>query len=507
MPDVPQPDVARAWTRHLHRFASEPGAWMDAGEAGLAADELSALVGGVAALALPDARAALFRDVFVHLHSGDAEALRRAGRAVALTGEIERLHAFLVMVWGLATTNAQDRALFRMRFEQAGFPELGERSAQALADTLPAPAREPGTPRRVAVLAQHLSIFAHAGTRLALEHAVLLRAAGCEVRVFSAQELTNVGIPGWLGCPRQVVLAPPSPATWKPVSASGTFQVSAAPESWPMPGRWRRTAAEIAAFAPDEVLFVGFFSPLLAWAYRHFPVVGLSVHTLPPLGPVDVWLHQYEDSPLPVPWAGVVAPEPFAYAHRLALPAPQALSLANLGLPPGAHLAVSVGYRLSKEIGGDFAAAMLARLAQNPRWVWLLVGDAQAPPGIPAEHPQVRVLPHQEHIDALLAQCHLYVNPPRMGGGFSVMNAMARGLAAVSLPGSDGGDKLGPQAVAAAQYWPRVDALLADDDARAQCGRELAQRFRALYDLRAGGPRLVAALDAARVRYAQRKAA
>ena len=93
-----------------------------------------------------------------------------------------------------------------------------------------------------------------------------------------------------------------------------------------------------------------------------------------------------------------------------------------------------------------------------------------------------------------------------MGGGFSVMNAMAHGVAAISFGGSDGGDKLGPWTAASAEeYWQRVDTFLADEGARAQCGEALAQRFRTLYDLRAATPRLLEALDAARTRFDQRK--
>ena len=505
MADAPPPDSVLAWTRHLRHFGSEPGAWMDATRAGLSGNELRALVESVAALDLPSPRAGMFRDLFVYIHSADVEALRRAGRAVEQTGEIERLHAFLALVWGMATTNARERAYFRSRFEHAGFPALMTRAARALADTLPVPTRAPGASRRIAVLTQHLSIFAHAGTRLALEHAAMLSAAGHDVRVFSTQELANIGMPGWLGCARQVSLAPPSPANWKPVSANGTFQVTPAPDTWPMFGRWRRTATDIAAFGPHEVLFVGFFSPLLDWAYRHFPVSGLSLHTLPTLGPVDVWLHPFNIGTLPVPWDGLPPPEAFVYPCRFALPPAQSMSLASLNLPANARLAVSVGYRLSKEITADFAAQLLARLARHPQWIWLLVGDAEAPPGV--DHPQVRVLSHQEHIDALLAQCHLYVNPPRMGGGFSVMNAIAHGVAAVSLGDSDGGDKLGPWISASpAEYWQRIETLLDDDGARAQCGQALAQRFRDLYDLRTATPRLVAALDAARVAFAKRNA-
>lgn len=509
MADAAAPSAVVAWARHLQRYASEPGAWVDASEAigPQSASERQEMARHVAALDLRDPRAALFRAVFLYLHTGDLAALSAAARAVAQAGEVERLHAWFVWVWGMAAMRSEDRAHFRGVLEAAGFPELTLRAAHALAELAPAPARGPGAARRIAVLCQHLSGFAHAGTRLALEHAALLSAAGHDVCVFSAQELANAGIAGWLGCPSPPQLAPPAPETWKPVSATGPCQAWIAPHAWPVLMRWQGAAANMAAFAPDAVLFVGFFSPLLAWAHRHFPVAGLSVHTLPPLGPVDVWLHQFDTEALPAPWNGIAQPEPFAYAHRFVLPPARALSLAGLNLPPDARLAVSVGYRLSSEITGEWANQALARLERHKQWVWLLVGDPNAPPGLRANHPQVRVLPHQEHIDALLAQCHLYVNPPRMGGGFSVMNAMAHGVAAVSLGGSDGGDKLGPWAAASpAEYWQRVETFLADDAARAQCGRELAQRFRTLYDLRAATPHLVAALAAARARFAKRGA-
>lgn len=507
MADAVPPSAAVAWTRHLQRYAGEPGAWVDASEAigPRPAGERQEMARHVAALDLPDPRGAMFRAVFLYLHTGDVAALSAAARAVAQAGELERLHAWLAWVWGMAAMRADDRAHFRAILEAAGFPGLTMRAARALTDVLPAPAGKPGAGCRIAVLCQHLSGFAHAGTRLALEHAALLSAAGHDVCVFSAQELANAGIAGWLGCPSPPQLAPPVPESWKPVSAAGPCQAWIAPHAWPVLLRWQSAAVNMAAFAPDAVLFVGFFSPLLEWAHRHFPVAGLSVHTLPPLGPVDVWLHQFDTEALPAPWSGIVQPEPFAYAHRFVPPPARALSLASLNLPPDARLAVSVGYRLSSEITAEWAAQALARLARHKQWVWLLVGDPHALQGVGANHSQVRVLPHQEHIDALLAQCHLYLNPPRMGGGFSVMNAMAHGVAAVSLSGSDGGDKLGPWTVASPdEYWQRVDTFLADDAARARCGRELAQRFRTLYDLRAATPRLVAALDAARARFAKR---
>jgi hypothetical protein len=516
-PDV---DWANAWVGHLRRRGQESGVWLALSNAkrSIAPVHWQTLLQRLAALDLPPGKPSFFQAVFMFVHGGKVRWLRKAGLAAQQCGEIERVHAFMVFVWGVATGSAANRELFRELFEQAGFPGSSSRPAASLAGTLTTSANAPVTPadeialgnarpvRRVAIISQQLSIFAHAGTRLALEHAALLKGAGAEVCVFSAQEMQGVDMPCWLGCPGGIKLAPATPASWKTVAGPGTFQVVMANAIGPLEGRWQSIAAKIANFAPDVVLFVGFFSPLLTWAWKHYPVVGLSVHTLPPLGPVDVWLQQFEaGEPLPEPWAGLPPPVPFPYAFRLALPPANTVSLAPLNLPPGALIMVTVGYRLRKEIRQEWATQVLARLEAHPRWVWLLVGDSKAPPCLPSGHPQIRVLDHQDNMDALLQHCSLYLNPSRMGGGFSIMNAIARGVPVVSLGGSDGGDKLGSwRAASQEDYWRRVDELMADEAARIRYGQELSRRFDRLYNLRSATPSLLAALDEGRRHFRQR---
>ena len=523
-PAEPDFDWAIAWVAYLRRRGQEPGVWLALSRTkqSIPLAQWQALLQRLAALELPAGKPAFFQAVFMFFHAGDVRWLRKAGLAVQQCNEPERRHAFMVFVWGIATGSANNRALFRKLFEHAGFPGNSSGPATALADSLATPADGPvtasdelargkaGSLRRVAILSQQLSIFAHAGTRLALEHAALLTAAGVEVRVFSAQEMHGVDMPGWLGCPQEIKLAPATPSSWNTVAGPRSFQVAITNDTWPLEGRWKLIAAKIAGFAPDVVLFVGFFSPLLAWAWRHYPVVGLSIHTLPPLGPVDVWLQQFEaGETLPAPWDGLPSPVPFPYAFRLALPPPHAAAVtAAANLPPDALIMVTVGYRLSKEVRPEWATQVLARLDAHPRWVWLLVGDSKAPPCLPSNHPRIRVLEHQDNLDSLLQQCSLYLNPSRMGGGFSIMNAMARGVPVVSLGGSDGGDKLGPWSAASDDdYWRRVDELMADDAARVRCGRELSLRFDRLYNLRTATPSLLAALDEGRRHFRQRTGA
>ena len=92
-----------------------------------------------------------------------------------------------------------------------------------------------------------------------------------------------------------------------------------------------------------------------------------------------------------------------------------------------------------------------------------------------------------------------------MGGGFSVLQAMARRIPVVSRDGTDGGDKLGTWAATSdAEYWQSVDQLLADEGERRRRGDALYTRFDTVYNLRAAVPTLLAALDEGRKRFAQR---
>ena len=62
---------------------------------------------------------------------------------------------------------------------------------------------------------------------------------------------------------------------------------------------------------------------------------------------------------------------------------------------PDPQIIVTVGYRLSKEMSPEWAAAVVARLEANPRWVWLLVGEGVYPAYLPRAHPRIRAVPHQ----------------------------------------------------------------------------------------------------------------
>jgi hypothetical protein len=515
-------DLLTAWCDYLDRYGHEPGAWLALHRVrqSISAGDLDKLAQRVAVLTLPDGGPSLFRAIFLFVCTGAEDWLARARLALRQCAEIERTHCFMIFIWGWTLGRTRDRAQLRSLIERTDFPRLLRDLSTALeqtreeAGTAIAAAERPQSPpkanpiRRVAVLAQHLSNLSHPGTRLAIEHAALLRGAGVDVRVFSAQELLAVEFGDWLACPQRFHMGGAAPATWRAISGTGGFNVVLGNGAWPREGRWRAIPDKLAQFAPDVVLFVGFFSPLVSWAWKRYPVAGLSVHTLPPIGPVDVWLHSFEaDQTLPAPWPESPPFLPIPYSFRLTVPeAPPASDLTALGLPHNARILVTVGYRLSREVTPQWAAEVVARLKTRPHWVWLLVGEGVYPESLPAKHPQVKVLAHQEHLDSLLQRCDVYLNPPRIGGGFSVLQAMAWRLPVVSRDGSDGGDKLGPLAMNSdAEYWQRLDRLMDDEEERTRSGQVLRERFDARYNLRLAAPSLLAALDRTREHFLERK--
>ena len=126
----------------------------------------------------------------------------------------------------------------------------------------------------------------------------------------------------------------------------------------------------------------------------------------------------------------------------------------------------------------------------------MIVGGEGTMPAALSASPggRIRALPTRDDLPAVLRCSDIYVNPPRMGGGFSVAEAMGEGLAVATLGGSDGGDKVGALAFPDLDGYLRgLEALTASAEARRSMGTSLQQRFAERFDLDSSGPALLAA--------------
>ncbi len=451
---------------------------------------------------------------FLAGNTGDMGYISEAGQIVQeiTPFDMDRLAAFAVYEWGRALASAGDRFYFVNAMRKASIPEIMRIQGEYLMKQIPLCLNSRVITRvnKVAMVVSYLSDSNHTPTMIALQQAHLLVGLGFEVQIFSSQELRIANMPHYLGNQGNLLTPPMNVAELQKIIPDGVA-VTFCDEQFSLLFRSRQILGKIAEFDPDLVFFVGFNSPLLAPLYYARPVLGLCVHSVPPMAPVDAWLAANLSlaDQLSQVW-GDSMPDAFAFYHpyRISLkPVYTVLSRSALDLAQEDLVIVSVGARLEKEICGDWAVQIGELVQRHPSAVWVLVGGEGVLPSALAQMPaaKIRLLPHHADVRSVYRCCDVYVNPPRLGGGFSVAEAMAEGLPIVAFADSDGGDKLGDYAVETmADYVDTLNALLASANLRKENGAAMREIFLRTLDLEQSGPSLLAACKLSLARYQQR---
>lgn len=448
-----------------------------------------------------DPRSAILRLTFLARTSGDSRFENAAAAQVLAMepGDPDRLAAFMAYRWLNALQSIGERAGFVADLTAGHLPAMARRLMLKAAESLPPGfvPRVAETIQRVAVVLPYIGHQFHTPSMMGVEQAIVLAREGCQVRIFSAQELMPPDAALFRGDDRELLLPALDAQAWAGILPAG-LGMTIADIRYSLPGRWASQMTTLAAFDPDVVLPVGLYSPLAAALYALRPVVGISVNTVAPIAPLDVWLTADPDAGRRPAWGGVFeAPQPVYHPYRIKRSRQHGqLTRAALGLDATAVVWITAGFRLKREIEGEWASRMLQLMSRHPKVVWLLVGGAgdlpqalqQAAPG------RVRALATRDDLPEVFRCCDIYVNPPRMGGGFSVAEAMAEALPVTAFANSDGGDKLGELALPDLDaYLARLAALSEDPELRRSTGQALRQRFDERLDIEASGPALLAA--------------
>ena len=448
-----------------------------------------------------DPRSAILRLTFLARASGDSRFENAAAAQVLAMepGDPDRLAAFMAYRWLNALQSIGERADFVADLTAGHLPAMARRLMLKAAESLPPGfvPRVAETIQRVAVVLPYIGHQFHTPSMMGVEQAIVLAREGCQVRIFSAQELMPPDAALFRGDGRELLLPALDAQAWAGILPAG-LGMTIADSRYSLPGRWASQMTTLAAFDPDVVLPVGLYSPLAAALYALRPVVGISVNTVAPIAPLDVWLTAEPDAERRPAWGGTFEPpQPVYHPYRIKRSRKHVqLTRATLGLDETAVVWITAGFRLKQEITGVWASRMLQLMARHPRVVWLLVGGAgelpqalqQAAPG------RVRALATRDDLPEVFRCCDIYVNPPRMGGGFSVAEAMAEALPVTAFANSDGGDKLGQLALPDLDaYLARLAALSEDPELRRSTGQALRQRFDERLDIEASGPALLAA--------------
>jgi hypothetical protein len=485
-----EPQCARRWHGLMATWLETP----DPAARRQVLDTLQSLPDG-------DSRADILRLTFLAQASGNPQFENDAcARVLALRpADPDRLASFMAYQWLSALQHLEGRAQFVAALSAGRVPEMALRQMQSATETLPPdfPARTPDEIRRVAVVVPYVGNQFHTPSVMAVEQCAVLAREGLQVQLFSAQELLPPDASQFRGDGRELALPPLNAQAWAKFLPAGV-SMTVSDSRFSLPGRWRKLMPVLAGFDADVVLLVGLYSPLAAALHTVRPVAGLSVNTVPPIAPADVWLTADTAPERRDVWGESFAPpQPVYHPWRVKRSRKQwPVTRAELGLGAAAVVWVTAGFRLAHEIKPEWADRMLHLMSRHPDVVWLVIGgEGKLPQALQQAAPgRVRALATRSDLSGILRICDIYVNPPRMGGGLSVAEAMAESLPVVSRAGSDGGDKAGELALPdMATYMERLAALTENPALRAETGQALRRRFDEHFDLDASGPALLAA--------------
>lgn len=118
-----------------------------------------------------------------------------------------------------------------------------------------------------------------------------------------------------------------------------------------------------------------------------------------------------------------------------------------LGLPQNRFLLSVVGIRLDSDVTEEFVSGLKEVFVHGCHIVFAGYFDKyeEMCTRIPELKEHSTYVGYQNDILALQEICDLYVNPPRVGGGFSVAEAFCKGKPAVTLPYGDVAASAGPE--------------------------------------------------------------
>ena len=485
---------------------SNPVFWHDLYQSLQNADPLERqqALDGIAHLPIDNDDGRLLQETFLSEFSDSQDHIRRAGLLAVSSDKLSLdclcAHAALHCIRAL---RLGDRQGFIDSIRNAQLPQvISKLNAIALSTVKNSMIMQgPASLERIAIVVSYFGNTFHSPSRLASSYAHAFKALGINANIYSCQELLPANMQNYHGAGRRVKLPKVDGLGWAgrlPVTST----LFVADEAETMSARWGSAVKKISEFNPDLILSIGPYSFLSSALYSIKPVIALPTNTVSFMGNADVWLKGTDIhlSNIEISWSKQF-PMPLLAVHPYRIQKPKqgkVISRSDLGISPHAVILVTVGFRLQSEIEGHWAKQMLAYVLKEESVVWLLIGDETPPALEDAPAGKVINLGPRDGVVDLLSVSDLYVNPPRMGGGFSVLEAMGIGLPVLAFRNTDGGEKVGKFGVQDDQsFFRQLEELVVDPKKRCAVGAELKARFHSLYDMDQSGPSLLDACNVA----------
>lgn len=436
--------------------------------------------------------------------------INRAGKVLEELRPIhlDRIMSYINYEWGNIVAQARSGTEFKAMMDAANIPRLMAITNSVVFENaaLPTSTRVHQQRKKIAIYAPQLINDKHPPTTLVLEHARLLQSLDFEVKIFSCQEQSIPDIQEYLSDDGHLKLPPYDPAVAKHFHFRTPVEIVRAQEQFSLPFRAQSILHMINHFEPNLCFFIGHQSLILQTLYQSYPVLGLNISSIAPDGNLDLWLNAEVSS---TEGAGLSATPAYFHPFRVIKKKNYApISRDQLQLSSDAIVLVTAGARLQKEIHGEWAKSMIEICKRFSHVVWLVIGaDGEMPVALrDANTHNIISMPHQKNLMGIYHCCDIYVNPPRLGGGFSVAEAMAEGLACLAFVDTDGGKKLGTLAAQHTEdYFAELVELINNPLARKNKANQMAEIFDATINLENSLPSLSRAIELTEARFTQRK--
>jgi hypothetical protein len=172
----------------------------------------------------------------------------------------DRLAAFMAFRWLSALQESRWPArLHRRPGRRSGTRNGGKRLMHSAVATIPAgfQPRVPEEIRRIAVVVPYVGHQFHTPSMMAVEQCAVLAREGCQVRIFSAQELTPPDAAQFRGDGRDLKLPPLNAQVWGKLLPAGV-DMTISDSRFSLPGRWRKLMPVLAGSIPMQCCWWGF---------------------------------------------------------------------------------------------------------------------------------------------------------------------------------------------------------------------------------------------------------
>lgn len=208
-------------------------------------------------------------------------------------------------------------------------------------------------------------------------------------------------------------------------------------------GLLSKAVNKILEFCPQHIIDgLNQINPVSGILYKYFPVIYYSVAastsgTFFTKTTANVFEYNEEIIPyhITLPYSFIEKSEPVSYNKS-----------ERLGIPEESFVIVTVGNRLYAEIDEKLINRVIEILQEHEKMYWILVGNIggiKSADNIEKMGNRVKFISYEENLSALYKLCDVFLNPDRIGGGFSMMFAMQQKVVVAGLKknifGGDGG--------------------------------------------------------------------